>query len=473
MGLRWFSTLNIFRRYATVSRHAWRERDQYKTPRRLPHESAFLPATLELQETPVSPAPRIAMLLLIGLVLLTIGWATVGRMDVVATARGRIVPSDRTKTVQPIETATVTAIRVKEGQAVRARQVLVELDATPATADVTRLREDWTTARLQAHRSEAFLRAIDSDGAASLPPLDGVDAERLAMEDRLLQGQVAEYQSKQARLDAEITRRDAELHSLQEVVEKLVRTLPIVRQAAESYRQLYEEQGISKIQWMDREQARIEQEQELATQRSRMQELQAARQESLRQKDALVAETRRAALDTLHDGDRKAAAAQQELVKARQRERLTRLVSPVEGTVQQLAVHTVGGVVTPAQPLMIVVPKDDPVEIEAFVENKDVGFVHPGQVAEIKVETFPYTKHGTVPATVVNVSTDAVQDEKRGLVFTARLALGRATIQVNGSPVRLTPGMAVTAEIKTDRRRVIEYFLSPLLQYGTETFRER
>lgn len=150
-----------------------------------------------------------------------------------------------------------------------------------------------------------------------------------------------------------------------------------------------------------------------------------------------------------------------------------KLAAPVDGTVQQLAVHTVGGVVTPAQALMIVVPRDDPLEIEAFIENKDIGFVHPGQTAQVKVETFPYTKHGTVPAKVVHVSTDAIQDEKRGLVFAARLALGRSTIPVNGSPVNLSPGMAVTAEIQTDRRRVIEYFLSPLLQYATESFRER
>jgi len=129
--------------------------------------------------------------------------------------------------------------------------------------------------------------------------------------------------------------------------------------------------------------------------------------------------------------------------------------------------------VTPAQALMIVVPREDPLEIEAFIENKDIGFVRPGQPAEVKVETFPYTKHGTVPAKVVHVSTDAIQDEKRGLVFAARLALGRSTIRVNDSAVNLSPGMAVTAEIQTDRRRVIEYFLSPLLQYATESFRER
>lgn len=474
MGLRWDATVGFVARYGTVLRHAWRERDRDRPPRRRRHETAFLPAALELQETAVSPAPRVAMWLLLALVGLVIGWATLGRIDVVATARGRIVPSDRTKIIQPTETATVLAIRVTDGTAVRAGQVLVELDATPATADVTRLRAEWVTARLQAHRAEAFLRAIEGGGPA--PPLavpEGADAARVTVETRLLQGQVAEYQTKQARLDAEIARRDAELRSTQEIVEKLVQTVPLARQQAESYRVLWTEQGISKSQWLDREQQRIEQEQDLATQRSRVQELQASRLESTRQREALTAETRRSALDTLHEGERKAAAAAQELRKARQRERLTKLTAPVAGTVQQLAVHTVGGVVTPAQALMIVVPTDDPLEIEAFVENKDVGFVRAGQPAEVKVETFPYTKHGTVPATVSHVSTDAVQDEKRGLVFTARLSLARATIAVNGQAVRLTPGMAVTAEIKTDRRPVIEYFLSPLLQYASESFRER
>lgn len=466
--------MSFAQRYGTVLRHAWRDRDRDRPPRRLRHETAFLPAALELQETAVSPAPRVAAWLLLALILGALGWATLGKIDVVATARGQLVPSDRSKTVQPTETATVTAIKVTEGQVVRAGQVLVELDTTPATADVVRLRAEWVTARLQTSRANALLRAIEGDG--TLLPLaapDGADAARVAVETRLLHGQAAEYQTKLARLDAEISRREAELRSTHEVVEKLTQTVPIARQQAASYRTLWEEQGISKSQWLDREQQRIEQEQDLATQRSRVQELQASLLESTRQREALRAETKRTALDTLHEGERKAAAATQELVKARQRERLLRLTAPVDGTVQQLAIHTVGGVVTPAQPLMVVVPTDDPVEIEVFVENKDVGFVRAGQPAELKVETFPYTKFGTVPATVRHVSRDAVQDEKRGLVFTARLALARATIPVNGKTVRLTPGMAVTAEIKTHRRRVIEYFLSPLLQYATESFRER
>ncbi len=150
-----------------------------------------------------------------------------------------------------------------------------------------------------------------------------------------------------------------------------------------------------------------------------------------------------------------------------------RLAAPVSGTVQQLAVHTVGGVVTPAQPLMVIVPTDDPIEVEAFVENKDIGFVDAGQTAEIKIETFPYTKYGTIPGEVKSVSCDAIQDEKRGLIYSSRVKLERTTVPVESKVVNLSAGMAVTVEIKTGKRRVIEYFLTPLMQHGSESLRER
>ena len=122
---------------------------------------------------------------------------------------------------------------------------------------------------------------------------------------------------------------------------------------------------------------------------------------------------------------------------------------------------------------MLVVPEEKVLEIEAFLENKDVGFVLPGQEAEVKIETFPYTKYGIVPGTVTSVSSDAINDEKRGLIYSMRVAMARSSITVKGADIRLTPGMAVTAEIKTGQRRVIEYFLDPLMQYGSESIRER
>lgn len=230
---------------------------------------------------------------------------------------------------------------------------------------------------------------------------------------------------------------------------------------------------VSKHGYLDKEQYRIEQEADLAAQRSRAKEIAASVQQVRNQKTTLQAETRRSALDSVHEADQKAVSIEQELKKAEARGRLLSLTSPVDGTVQQLAVHTVGGVVTPAQALMVIVPQSRQLEAEVFLENKDVGFVANSQDVEVKIETFPYTKYGTVPASILSVSNDAIQDEKKGLVFSARVRLSRSEIMADGKPVNLSPGMAIMAEIKTGKRRVIEYFLNPLLQYKQESLRER
>jgi hemolysin D len=187
----------------------------------------------------------------------------------------------------------------------------------------------------------------------------------------------------------------------------------------------------------------------------------------------MMAETRRINLDSITEGHQNVAALEQELLKAGLRGKLMRLTSPVDGTVQQLAVHTVAGVVTPAQPLMIIVPRDNPLEVEAFLENKDIGFVKPNLDAEVKIETFQYTKYGTIHAKVTSVSHDAINDEKRGLIYSTRVKMEKSSINVDGTPVSLSPGMAVSVEIKTGKRRVIEYFLTPLMQHARESLRER
>jgi hemolysin D len=178
-------------------------------------------------------------------------------------------------------------------------------------------------------------------------------------------------------------------------------------------------------------------------------------------------------LDSITEGQQKIAALALELLKADAHGKRMQLTSPVDGTVQQLMVHTVGGVVTPAQPVMLIVPSDLAVEVEAFLENKDIGFVTSGQDAEVKIDTFQYTKYGTLHAKVTAVSHDAINDDKRGLIYAVRAAMDTTHINIDGTPVALGPGMAVSVEMKTGKRRVIEYFLSPLIQHAGESLRER
>ena len=464
---------DLFSRYAKVFRHAWAHRKETDTPDLHAHEAQFLPAALALRDTPLHPAPRITLWAIMAFALIALLWAIFGRIDVVATAVGKIIPNDRTKVIQPMETAVVKAIHVRDGQEVKLGQMLVELDATTAAADSDRLDNEALTARLEAMRAQAMLAALTNGSPPKLGSNSGADAARVGTEQIQLTGQYQEYQARQLQLKSEITRRKAELQATQEQVTKLEQTVPIARQRAADYQRLVKENFISQHGYLEREQERIEQEQDLASSRAKVNEIRAALAEAQQQQATLAAETRRQLLDQQNLAAQKAASLGQELVKADQRGRLMRLTAPVAGTVQQLAISTVGGVVTPAQPLMVIVPKENVLEVEAMLPNKDIGFVNPGQEVEVKVETFPFTKYGTLHGKITQVSSDAIQDEKLGLIYSTRVKLAKDTIRVENKIVRLSPGMAVTVEVKTGKRRVIEYFLSPLMQVTNESLRER
>lgn len=459
-------------RYFAAFQHAWSLRKCMDDPIYQRDEAEFLAAALALQRTPPSPAPRIALWLISAFSLITLVWAIFGKVDIVASAVGKLVPSGRSKPIQAIETASVKHIAVREGDAVRAGDVLIQLDATATKADTDRIENEVVAARLLTLRAQAMLSAQRSGQLTALHASD-ISAARLADGMHQLEGMLTEYHARLARLDADIERRQAELQSLQEAIRKLEKTLPITTRRAEDFQDLQARGYVSRHAWMEKEQARLDQEGELATQQSRLAEVRAALRETQSQRTALVAESRRQWLDAAEEGQQKVESLRQELLKATARNKLMQVVAPIDGTVQQLAVNTVGGVVTPAQVLMLLVPNDQPMEIDARLENKDIGFVSVGQTVEVKVETFPYSRYGTLRGRVLHLSRDAINDDKVGLTYLAKIQLEKSSVEVNGREVPLQAGMAVTAEINTGRRRVIEYLMSPLLEHVHESMRER
>lgn len=469
---------DLVMRYISVFRLVWARRAELEGTPRQTYEAEFLPAALALQETPLSPAPRVAIGLLILFAAITVLWACLGRIDIVATAQGKIVPNGRVKTIQPMETAVVSSIHVTDGQAVKAGDLLISLDATVAEADLATVDNNLQASQLMAARDRALLNNFDGlrQGKPVKPVLiapEGIDKAQIENEQRNLDGEWHELSSKLARLEADKTSRQAELRAIQATVVKLNNTAPIARRLADDYRKLSGQQFVANHDYLQREQTRLDMEGELAAQQQKLLSTKASLQEAELQRIELLATTQKNALDRLHDSEQKIADYRQSQVKARQQRQLSQLVAPVDGIVQQLEVHTVGGVVTPAQPLLVLVPADQALEIEAFLENKDIGFVNPGQAAEIKIETFPYTRYGTLHGEVTQVSSDAINDEKRGLIYSARIRLPRTTMTVGNKQVNLTPGMAVTVEIKTGARRVAEYFLSPLIEHTKESLHER
>ena len=441
---------DLMKRYFSITAYFWKIRDSLGGGLLREDEAEFLPAALSLQEKPVSGTARFTARFLILIVLIALAWSILGHIDIVVNAKGKIIPSSYTKTIASVDVASVRAVHVNEGQQVKAGDILLELDTSGPDAERDKASDDSKTEQLEMLRSQALIDAIDGHvhGEPSLPPMSemaGIEAPLYSDAQRQLRSQYDEYSAKLERLNVAIA--------------NYAEGLPLAQQRAKNYKVLAENNDVSKTQWMEKEQQRIELEGQLKDARN--------------QRATLIAQTRKEAHDKLNEARQKMADSLQDARRAGEHSKLLKLTSPIDGSVQQLAVHTVGGVVPATQALMLIVPKENKVEVQAFVENKDIGFVREGQHVEVKIDAFEYTKFGTVPGVVSYVAHDAQDDRKRGLIYEIKVLLDKASMNVDGKDVNLGPGMSVDVEVKTGDRRVIEYLLSPLIQHQHEALHER
>jgi hemolysin D len=464
---------DIARRYAHALKVSWKARRFLDPLSRNQDELAFQPAIIELADNPGSPAPRMALRMIVALFTIGLVWASLGKLEIVAVASGKIVTDTRTKTVQAIETAIVRRILVSDGQLVKKGQLLLELDAVGVRSDMDRAGHALATAQLNVVRTAAQVSAMER---GSLPPfeappgtstVEAVDARKLA---------ASEYETFRRKVDSlrsVIQQKQAERHTVELTIGPLREYAQIAADRVADYKRLLGKNYVSRQEYLMREQERINAQRDFVSQQNRMVELAAAIEVAAQQLSATEGDTRRSWLDAGRQASDQVRQLASDVAKSQERQSSMRLTSPVDGTVQQLAVHTAGGVVTPAQPLMSIVPSGESVEVEATVLNEDIGFVRPGQSVVAKVQSFPYTRYGYVTASVLSVSHDAVNDEKLGLVFPARIKLDRSTMDIDGAVVSLSPGMALSLEIATGERTVLQYFLEPLEIHVDESLHER
>ena len=475
----------------------------------------FLPAALEILETPPSPKPVALMLTLCVFCTAALIWSFLGKLDIHAVAWGKIDVTGRAKVVQPLDPGKVIGIHAENGLPVRTGELLVELDPAEAQADVTAATEALAASLAEVARRRvaidtaqplrnASFKAGDKNQPA-LPsttptiPFQNIPPAIQARERAVLATDLGQLRDTLFNLDKQMAQKSATRRRLEASIayqNTLIKTLEGRVDMRESAIKL--EVG-TKVNLFDAKESLQKSQAQLASDNGQLIETDAAIEEIASQKMKSVSQTMAENETKLAEASRKADETEQQLAKARIKLAHTRLLAPIDGTIQQVAVTTIGQVMTTGQQLMTVVPIGGALQVDAYVSNLDIGFVKVGQNAEIKVDAFPFTRFGTIRGEVVKVATDAIDEQEakraqsgaiaqangatapsstapgqaQNFVFPITIALESTSVKIDDLKVPLMPGMTVTAEVKTDSRRVIDYLVSPIAKIRSEAMKER
>jgi hemolysin D len=469
------------------------------TPRGQSADLEFLAPVLEILETPASPV-RVAFLWTIcALVVVSLSLAYFGRIDIIASAQGKFQPTGRVKVIEPVDTGRVVAIHVGNDGAVKAGDTLIELDPSAAEADAKAARADLAAAEAESVRRREALAAARAHAYAPSSAIawpEEIDSSLRAREQRVLAADLGQLAATVASFDAQTTQKIAERDMLTQTIATQKNLVATLQERVDMRAKLVESQSGAKSAVIDATETLQYQQTQLAMQQAQL----ASASTGL---DVITRDSEKAVQAFLSDQAQKLDAAERQAEEDRQHlakaealvDNLT-LKAPIDGHVQSSIVTNVGQVLTSGQEVMRIVPQDSQLEIEAYVLNRDIGFVHVGQDAVVKVESFPFTRYGSVKAHVVRIAKDAIPspdasamegdparasnasgfaggERTQNLVFAVELKPESSTLSVDGVERPLTSGMAATVEIKTGARRLMDYLFSPLVEVASHAARER
>ena len=432
-------------------------------------ETEFLPSILEVTETPPSPVGRAVLWTIVALLVVGGIWVFVGEVDEVAVANGRVIPTGNVKIVQSQNKGAIKELLVREGDYVEEGQTLLVLDTTKTQADVDQLRKQVAYYKMTVDRLQA-----EMNDQPFTPP----DNKNGDLDQKDINAQMALYNSRRAKLMADqeknsaaIAQEIAAIESAQAQKQKYTALFNVAKEKEERLEMLFQESAVSYFQLLEGRATRVEYQKSAEAMDQEIQKEQAKLAEARDNQATTDSAYRQETMTQLVEAKRQLNTYQEELTKANETNVQSEITAPVSGRVNQLSVHTVGGVVSEGQALMMVVPEDATLEIEAYADNKDIGFIQKGQEAEVKVETFNFQKFGMVKAEVAEISPDVIddkQDKQKDGKYRLTLSVDR-----DESGISISPGMNVTAEIKIKKKRIIDFFLDPFRQYKNEALRER
>ncbi|MFD0675235.1 HlyD family type I secretion periplasmic adaptor subunit [Cohnella sp. GCM10027633] len=432
-------------------------------------EYEFLPDAIELEQSPPSPLGRVLIWLLGVLFLSCIVWACIGEVDEVAVARGRVMPDGKIQVIQPLEQGVVKEIHVKEGQRVIRGQLLMELDSATTQADIDNLEKELFIAGLE--KDMAIAESQGKSIQMNAGKLDDIEYafEFLLIQQKLMAARAQEYGSRHYSLQLVVNQREHEL----DIAKSNMESLEKKKRLLEMERNLEQPEAQNSVDLLNADSELYEAERNISVQSSEMSRNQKSLDEAKANLETLKYEREKQILDELIQKEKAYSNLEAELLKSKKRLEFQHLVSPVDGTIHGVSSYTIGGVVTSAQPVITIVPELTPLVIETNILNQDIGFIKTGQTVTVKIDTFPFQKYGSLEGKIEYISPDVFEDERLGLVFKARVALHETIFNVNGQNVPVGPGMTATVEVETGRRKIIEFFLSPIIKYADESLKLR
>ena len=467
-----------------------------------PHrrDQEFLPADLEIIETPPSPVRMAFIWIICALVVVTLAWSWFARIDIVAVAQGKIQPTGRVKVIEPLETGKVASIRVENGSRVKAGDILIEMEGGDAQAEEADAAATLGAWRAEAARRRTAIEAATRQTWSTTPTVawteDIPPASRLR-EENVLSGDLAQLAGALGSLDAQSRQKEVERDHLDATIAAQNNLIATLQERVDMRSSLVASGAGAKSALIDATET-------LQYQQTMVQTQTGQREQAVANLQVLAEERQKTVAAFIADNSQKMAEAQrqaddyeQRLIKARLKSSRLALTSPIDGVATGLSVTTVGQVIQSGEEIMRIVPADATLEIESYLPNQDIGFVKPGQTAVVKVESFPFTRYGTLSAQVTRVAHDAIpapdaqaaandpakanRDDKlfgaaqptQNLVFPVTLRPDKIAMNVDGQSLPLTPGMTVTVEIATGRRRILEYVFSPLVEVASQAMKER
>lgn len=434
----------------------------------------FLSPALEIIETPPSLLGRFTIKVVFAIILIVLLISILGKVDIVASASGKLIPSGRLQAIQPMEEGEIVKINVQEGAFVKKGQVLIELNGKVKESDLNEVNKSKLISLLEKDMALAELNGKDVGTVIEKYKNNkAISPEDLEFQKSLLLSKREEYMNKEKSLMLTIEQENSELNLSYSEKARLEKDISYWKEEEKVAKNLYEIGSLSKLEWKNKEKELNNSIKQLEATKIKIVQIGQKIAESKKNLMGTQEERRKNILSQIVELDKKINELSSQSVKAEESYKYQKLVSPVNGTVHGLASYTIGGILKPAETAITIVPEGTKFMAEIMILNKDIGFVKKDQDVEIKVEAFPFQKFGTIKGKLVNISPDAIQDEKIGYVYKALVSMDKNYFNLNGQDKIISPGMTLTAEIKTGKRRIIEFFLSPVIKNSDEGLKVR